>query len=61
MEHDPEVVARELATKLSPRERHVCVLLGAGASAAAGLPKISDLTTIVVAALPYAEKGLARV
>lgn len=56
MEHDPEVVARELATKLSSRARHVCVLLGAGASVAAGLPTIADLTTIVVAALPDAEK-----
>lgn len=57
MEHDPEVVARELATKLSSRARHVCVLLGAGASVAAGLPTIADLTTIVLAALPEPEKA----
>lgn len=57
MEHDPEVVARELATKLSSRARHVCVLLGAGASVAAGLPTISGLTAIVVASLSDSEKA----
>lgn len=57
VEHDPEVVARELATKLSSRARHVCVLLGAGASVSAGLPTIADLTAIVLAALPDAERA----
>lgn len=57
VEHDPEVVARDLATKLSSRARHVCVLLGAGASVAAGLPTIADLTAIVLAALPGTEKA----
>ena len=57
VEHDPEAVARELATKLSSRARHVCVLLGAGASVAAGLPTIASLATLVQAALPDAERA----
>ena len=52
VDHDPEGVARELATKLASRARHVCMLLGAGASVAAGLPTIKDLTTIVLDTLP---------
>ena len=44
---DPEGVATELAGKLSPRRRHVCVLLGAGASRSAGLPDLSGLQDAV--------------
>lgn len=57
MEHDPENVARELATKLASRARHVCVLLGAGASVAAGLPTIAGLTSLVLNALPDPQKS----
>lgn len=52
VEHDPERVTRELAGKLSTRARHVCMLLGAGASVAAGLPTIADLEALVETALP---------
>lgn len=41
----------ELSAKLAARSRHVCVLLGAGASKACGLPIIDDLQQRV-------EKGL---
>lgn len=44
---DPEAVATELAGKLSTRARHVCVLLGAGASSAAGLPDLRGLQKVV--------------
>lgn len=44
---DPESVATELAGKLSARTRHVCALLGAGASRSAGLPDLSGLQTAV--------------
>lgn len=57
VEHDPELVARELATKLSSRARHVCVLLGAGASVAAGLPTVTGLTALVLADLVDPEKS----
>jgi len=57
MTHEPEVIARELASKLASRARHVCMLLGAGASVAAGLPTIDVLTGLVVDALPEPQKG----
>ena len=44
---DPEIVATELAGKLSARARHVCVLLGAGASSSAGLPDLDGLQDAV--------------
>ncbi len=44
---DPEAVATELAGKLSARTRHVCVLLGAGASRSAGLPDLRGLQDAV--------------
>lgn len=46
-EHDPERITRELAGKLAARARHVCVLLGAGASVSAGLPTLEQLEAIV--------------
>ena len=49
--HSSEEVARALAGKLATRARHVCVLLGAGASCAAGLPGLTDLQQTVVGAL----------
>lgn len=45
---DPEVVATELAAKLSARTRHVCALLGAGVSRSAGLPDLQGLQDAVI-------------
>ena len=41
--HDPFEQSALLAKKLGSRERHVCFLLGAGASKAAGLPDVAGL------------------
>jgi hypothetical protein len=49
--HDPEATARDIARKLAPRARHVCMLIGAGASCAAGLPTLPQLQQKVVDAL----------
>jgi hypothetical protein len=57
-EHDAERVAREFAGKLAARARHVCVLLGAGASVSAGLPTVAELETIVTNSLPDPFKGM---
>src|SRR5579864_7229677 len=57
-EHDAERVTREFAGKLAARARHVCVLLGAGASVSAGLPTVAELQTIVTDSLPDPFKGL---
>ena len=46
--HDPAVLAQELATKLGSRARHVCMLIGAGASNAAGLPTLMELEEAVL-------------
>ena len=45
--HDPTTFATQLGTKLATRSRHVCLLLGAGASRACGLPDISMLEEAV--------------
>ena len=45
--HSPAVLAQELATKLGSRARHVCMLVGAGASCAAGLPALAQLEEAV--------------
>jgi len=47
MTRDPVTVATELAAKLSARTRHVCALLGAGASRSAGLPDLAGLQVAV--------------
>jgi hypothetical protein len=47
--HDPGPVAIELAGKLSARTRHVCALLGAGASRAACRPDLQQLQDAVKA------------
>lgn len=57
---DPEIATTELAGKLSARTRHVCALLGAGASRAAGLPDLKGLQLAVVAALSGEQKGLVE-
>jgi SIR2-like domain len=41
--HDVESFIDDLGAKLTPRSRHVCTFLGAGASAACGLPSVADL------------------
>lgn len=47
--HRPSALAQELATKLGSRARHVCMLVGAGASCAAGLPTLAQLEQAVLA------------
>lgn len=47
--HKPGALAQELATKLGSRARHVCMLVGAGASCAAGLPALEQLENKVLA------------
>lgn len=58
--HDPEIVATELATKLSARSRHVCVFLGAGASRSAGLPDLAGLQRSVLNSLAGPEHVAAE-
>lgn len=58
--HSSEEVARELAGKLASRARHVCVLLGAGASCAADLPALAELEKRVIKALKGKDKQKAR-
>lgn len=53
--HDPLTFVNSLSAKLATRSRHVCVLLGAGAARACGLPDIGGLTTAVEASLPKEE------
>lgn len=57
--HDPVSVATDLAAKLAARTRHVCLLLGAGASCAAGLPDISTLRSLVLRELAPGPRALA--
>ena len=57
---DPEAVTTELAGKVSARTRHVCVLLGAGAARAAGLPDLQGLQVAVVESLEGAHKKLVE-
>lgn len=49
--HNAEQVAAELAEKLSPRSRHIVLLIGAGAGCAAGLPDTAGLQNAVRDAL----------
>lgn len=56
-DHVAERVARELAGKMSSRARHVCMLLGAGASVSAGLPTVAGLQKLVLDELPEPEKA----
>lgn len=55
-EHDPNKFIRAVSSKLAARSRHVCVLLGAGTSRAAGLPDIKGLTEIVLGKLTGSQK-----
>jgi hypothetical protein len=54
--HDLLAVVSELSTKLATRSRHVCVLVGAGASVGAGLPDLAGLTKKVVGTLGKDDK-----
>jgi SIR2-like domain len=56
--HDLLAVVGELSTKLATRSRHVCVLLGAGASVGAGLPDLAGLTSKVLGALSSDDKAV---
>ena len=56
--HDLVAVVGELSTKLATRSRHVCVLLGAGASVGAGLPDLAGLTSEVLDALGKDDKTI---
>lgn len=50
--HDPQQVAAEFTAKLATRSRHVCFLVGAGASRAAGLRDLAGLEAAVMARVP---------
>jgi hypothetical protein len=54
--HDLVAMVGELSTKLATRSRHVCLLLGAGASVGAGLPDLAGLTSKVLEALGKDDK-----
>lgn len=58
--HDPVAVANDLAAKLAARSRHVCLLLGAGTSCAAGLPDVVTLKSRVLEDLDGEARGLAN-
>lgn len=57
---DPESITSELAATLSARTRHVCVLIGAGAPHAAGLPDLKGLQTAVLESLDKEKRNLAE-
>lgn len=57
--HDPVAVATDLAAKLAARSRHVCLLLGAGTSCAAGLPDVATLRSLVLDELHGETRALA--
>ena len=59
--HDPAVLAQDLANKLGSRARHVCMLIGAGASCAAGLPLLADLENEVRAGIDPGSVSLLEV
>jgi hypothetical protein len=56
-DHDPLRFAEDLSAKLATSSRHVCFLLGAGASRACGLPDVEQLTQKVLAALDEPDKA----
>lgn len=53
-------VATDLAAKLAARSRHVCLLLGAGTSCAAGLPDVATLLSQVLGGLEGERRVLAE-
>lgn len=58
MTHDPIRFASDLSAKLATSSRHVCLLLGAGAACACGLPDVAELEKRVLAALPESQRKL---
>ena len=56
--HELLTVIGELSAKLAARSRHVCLLLGAGASVGAGLPDLANLTSKVLASMNESERAL---
>jgi hypothetical protein len=54
--HDPVDFAAQLAAKMASKHRHVCLLLGAGASRACGLPDVAMLQTAVSASLTASDR-----
>lgn len=61
IEHDPLDFASTLSAKLATRSRHVCILLGAGAARACGLPDVAALEERVAARLPNGKAAFERV
>lgn len=57
--HNPSEVAGGLAGKVSARSRHICILLGAGASRAAGLPDLQGLQREVLIVLDADDRTIA--
>ncbi len=55
-DHDPLRFAEDLSAKLATSSRHVCFVLGAGASRACGLPDVQQLTQKVLDALGEPDK-----
>ena len=55
--HDVNEFAQGLSAKLASRSRHVCLLLGAGTSRAAGLPDVATLETTVLGKLAPAQRA----
>jgi len=59
--YNPQEFAAALGAKLATRSRHVCMLLGAGAARACGLPDVAALQERVQSALsPSERKALDR-
>ncbi len=58
--HDLLSIVAELGTKFAARSRHVCLLLGAGASVGAGLPDLAGLTAKVLLAFDGDDKKLVE-
>lgn len=54
--HNPIAFATQLGAKLATRSRHACLLLGAGASRACGLPDVSELETAIHGSLKDADR-----
>jgi len=56
--YDIAKIAQELSVALATRCRHVCLLLGAGASVGSGLPDMRALTAKVLESLSRTDKDL---
>ncbi len=56
-EHDTQAFATGLAARLASRSRHVCLVLGAGAAKACGLPDVAGLEAAVRGSLAEADRS----